>query len=47
MENCFYNLVSPIERVCGLDTPFPLSLEPLYLPNKFKLIDAIKRLMEN
>jgi 2-oxoisovalerate dehydrogenase E1 component beta subunit len=47
MESCFYSLVSPIERVCGLDTPFPLSLEPLYLPSKFKVKDALKRLLEN
>lgn len=47
MESCFYSLVSPIERVCGLDTPFPLSLEHLYLPNKIKLKDSIKRLLEN
>ena len=45
-ERCFYSLESPIERVCGLDTPFPLTTEPLYLPGKFKLVQAIKRSLE-
>ena len=41
-SNCFLNLEAPIKRVCGMDTPFPLSLEPLYLPSVPKLIEAIE-----
>jgi len=26
-EKCFLHLEAPIERVCGLDTPFPLIFE--------------------
>ena len=40
-EKCFDKLKSPIQRVCGYDTPFPFVFEPLYLPNRFKLMDAI------
>lgn len=32
-EHCFYSLEVPIERVAGLDTPFPHSLEYAYLPD--------------
>lgn len=35
-------LEAPVARVCGLDTPFPLVFEPFYLPNKNKVLDAIK-----
>ena len=30
-------------RVCGVDTPFPLALEKLYLPDELKVYDAIKK----
>lgn len=45
-ENCFFSLEAPVKRVCGLDTPFPLTLEPFYLPNKFKVLQAIKEILE-
>ena len=41
-EHCFLSLESPIKRVCGYDTPFPGALEPFYVPNKFKILQAIK-----
>ncbi|OQV26113.1 2-oxoisovalerate dehydrogenase subunit beta, mitochondrial [Hypsibius exemplaris] len=44
-KECFLNLEAPVERVCGWDTPFPHSLEPFYMPNKWRCFDAIKRLM--
>ena len=31
-EHCFYSLETPIARCCGLDTPFPHTLEKQYLP---------------
>lgn len=47
VERCFYKLEAPIERVCGYDTPFMLSLEKYYLPNKLKVLDAFERVFEN
>lgn len=41
-ERCFLYLESPIARVTGLDTPFPLVLEKEYLPDHLKIFEAIK-----
>ena len=41
-EKAFLHLEAPVKRVCGLDTPFPLAFESLYLPDRFKLFEAIK-----
>ncbi len=41
-KECFVHLESPVVRVCGADTPFPLVFENLYLPDKLKVYDAIK-----
>ncbi|KAL8438291.1 hypothetical protein ACSSS7_000268 [Eimeria intestinalis] len=43
-EKCFFSLEAPIKRVTGYDTPFPLAYEPFYLPNEYKLADAMKEL---
>ncbi|MBY5985291.1 alpha-ketoacid dehydrogenase subunit beta [Halomonas sp. DP5Y7-2] len=40
-ERCFLYLESPIRRVTGLDTPFPLILEKEYLPDHLKIYEAI------
>ena len=37
----FLRLEAPPLRVCGLDTPFPLVFEPLYLPGVERLVEAI------
>ena len=42
-EEVFLHLEAPIARVCGADTPFPLALEKLYLPDELKVYDAIVR----
>ena len=42
-EKCFLYLESPIIRVCGLDTPFPLIQEKEYMPDHLKTYEAIKR----
>lgn len=42
-EKCFLHLESPICRVCGLDTPYPLSHEKEYMPDHLKTFEAIKR----
>ena len=42
-DKCFLYLEAPIARVCGLDTPYPLSHEKEYMPDQFKTYEAIKR----
>ncbi|WDE00988.1 alpha-ketoacid dehydrogenase subunit beta [Thalassomonas actiniarum] len=42
-QECFLHLESPIERVCGLDTPYPLAQEKEYIPDHLKVYEAIKR----
>lgn len=44
-NTCFLNLEAPIERVCGLDTPYPLALEKEYIVDELKVFEAIKRSM--
>eukprot|EP00798_Chlamydomonas_sp_ICE-L_P030634 gene30634-35647_t len=44
-RNCFLRLEAPPTRVCGLDTPFPLVFEPIYLPSVPKLIHAIREVV--
>jgi pyruvate/2-oxoglutarate/acetoin dehydrogenase E1 component len=34
---CFSHLESPIARVCGYDTPFPLAPERFYVPDALKV----------
>ncbi|MGO2149547.1 transketolase C-terminal domain-containing protein, partial [Halomonas sp.] len=41
-ERCFLYLESPIKRVTGLDTPFPLVLEKEYFPDHLKIFEAIR-----
>ena len=35
-----------MKRVAGYDTPFPLAFEHLYLPDRFKVYEAIKETLE-
>jgi pyruvate dehydrogenase E1 component beta subunit len=47
-ERCLYSLLKPIERVTGYDTPYPVpGQEDYYLPTPPKVLDAIKRTMED
>ncbi|OIQ47036.1 MAG: alpha-ketoacid dehydrogenase subunit beta [Gammaproteobacteria bacterium MedPE] len=41
-DQCFLHLESPIGRVCGLDTPYPLMQEKEYVADKYKIFEAIK-----
>ncbi|KAG2388682.1 hypothetical protein C9374_000121 [Naegleria lovaniensis] len=41
-EKCFLHLESPVIRVCGLDTPFPLVHEKYYIPGVVKCFEMIK-----
>lgn len=45
-EECFYHLEAPILRVTGWDTPFPHTLEWEYLPNRERIAQAMKRVLE-
>ncbi len=42
-KECFLHLESPIARVCGMDTPYPLSLEKEYVADHLKVYEAIKQ----
>lgn len=42
-EKCFLHLESPIARICGMDTPYPLALEKEYVADHLKVFEAIKR----
>ncbi len=41
-QRCFLHLESPIARVCGMDTPYPLALEREYVADHLKTFEAIK-----
>jgi 2-oxoisovalerate dehydrogenase E1 component beta subunit len=41
MEHCFLHLEAPVGRCCGLDTPFPNTLEKEYLPDADKVERAL------
>jgi 2-oxoisovalerate dehydrogenase E1 component beta subunit len=41
MERCFLSLEAPVGRCCGLDTPFPHTLEDEYLPDTRKIQDMV------
>lgn len=41
-QECFLHLESPISRVCGLDTPYPLTQEKEYMADHLKIFEAIK-----
>jgi len=45
-EQCFLYLESPIARVCGYDTPFPLIFEQLYMPDQWKALSSIQKTVE-
>ncbi|CCB85208.1 MULTISPECIES: alpha-ketoacid dehydrogenase subunit beta [Parachlamydia] len=45
MEQCFLSLEAPVKRCCGLDTPFPHTLEHEYLPDANRVIQAVLETM--
>lgn len=44
-ENCFLSLKAPVNRCCGLDTPFPNTLEASYLPDATRVREALLQTM--
>lgn len=41
MEHCFLSLEAPVNRCCGVDTPFPHTLEHEYLPDSYRVKQAL------
>lgn len=41
MEKCFLYLEAPVMRCCGMDTPFPHTLEKEYLPDAYRVKQII------
>jgi len=45
-EKCLDVLEAPIRRVAGFDTPFPYTLEHVYMPHAGRVLDAIEEVMQ-
>lgn len=45
-EKCFLYLEAPVKRCCGWDTPFPNILEKEYLPDAYRVVQAVISTME-
>ena len=45
-KECFWNLEAPIGRVAGWDTPYPHAFEWQYFPGKKRLVNGIRKMME-
>lgn len=46
-EEAFYHLEAPIKRCTGLDTPFPNALEHEYLPDAYRVKDALLQVLKD
>jgi 2-oxoisovalerate dehydrogenase E1 component beta subunit len=46
MESCFLSLEAPVKRCCGLDTPFPHTLEKEYLTDADRVVQAVLETLE-
>jgi pyruvate/2-oxoglutarate/acetoin dehydrogenase E1 component len=42
-EKCIEYLEGPVVRVAGFDTPFPYTLEPLYMPDVKRVLAGIEK----
>lgn len=45
-SKCFLRLEAPPTRVCGMDTPFPLVYEPVYVPGVARVLEAVLKLVK-
>lgn len=45
-ERCFWDLEAPIARVAGWDTPYPHAFEWEYFPGKQRVMNALRKLMD-
>jgi 2-oxoisovalerate dehydrogenase E1 component beta subunit len=46
LEECFWDLEAPIQRVTGWDTPYPHAFEWEYFPGQARVATALKAVME-
>ena len=49
MENCFYELDAPVQRLCGVEVPipYPKHLEDASIPQKEQIVAAVKKIMQH
>jgi len=47
MENCFYELDTPVQRLCGIEVPipYPKHLEDASIPQKNQIIETVKKIL--
>ncbi|NNM61913.1 MAG: alpha-ketoacid dehydrogenase subunit beta, partial [Steroidobacteraceae bacterium] len=45
-EECFWDLLAPIQRVTGWDTPYPHAFEWEYFPSRARFAGAFRIVME-
>jgi len=47
MENCFYELDTPVQRLCGIEVPipYPKHLEDASIPQKNQIIEATTKIL--
>ena len=45
-EECFLSLKAPITRICGIDTPFPYTLEKQYIPSVARTVKKIYEIVQ-
>lgn len=45
-DKCIEHLDAPVQRVTGYDTPFPYTLENVYMPDAKRVMAAIERAMD-
>jgi pyruvate dehydrogenase E1 component beta subunit len=48
MENCFYELDAPVQRLCGVEVPipYPKHLEDASIPQKEQIVEAVKKILK-
>lgn len=49
MENIFYELDAPVQRLCGVEVPipYPLHLEEAAVPQKNDIVNAVKKMISH
>jgi 2-oxoisovalerate dehydrogenase E1 component beta subunit len=47
LEKAFFYLEAPIRRVAGLDTPFPHTLEKEYMPDSYRVKQALTEIVRD
>src|SRR5690606_13492496 len=45
-ERCVEYLEAPVKRIGGFDTPFPYTLDKIYVPDAIRVFLGIKEVME-